>query len=164
MILLLLFISAAILAAFSKVSMDNLLAQEIENRQAILKLNVDNANTNLSSLQGYLYQHFTDSEEITMIETGTDNTKVFMAKQSLTRNLKKIAGWNDSLEFLFFYSPPSPDKVLLQVSAKQADYPERKDLERQVKEYIDNKLEKGSSLGRGYLLLKNASRGYVIRF
>ena len=55
MILLLLFISAAILAAFSKVSMDNLLAQEIENRQAILKLNVDNANTNLSSLQGYLY-------------------------------------------------------------------------------------------------------------
>jgi len=77
MILLLLFISAAILAAFSKVSMDNLLAQEIENRQAILKLNVDNANTNLSSLQGYLYQHFTDSEEITMIETGNDNTKVF---------------------------------------------------------------------------------------
>ena len=43
MILLLLFISAAILAAFSKVSMDNLLAQEIENRQAILKINVDNA-------------------------------------------------------------------------------------------------------------------------
>ena len=157
-------ICALLLLIFSKRSMENLLAQEIENRQALLQLNVENINGNLDSLQGYLYQHFTNSEEITMIETGTDETDLFMAVQSLSRNLQKIAGWNESLKFLFFYSPDSMDKVILQVSNRETDFQERKDLEKKVKNYIDEKLEEGSVPGKGYLLLKEKDSGYVIRF
>lgn len=155
---------ALLLIVFSKRSMENLLAQEIENRQALLQLNVENINGNLDSLQGYLYQHFTNSEEITMIETGTDETEIFMAVQSLSRNLQKIAGWNESLKFLFFYSPDSKDQVILQASNQGNDFQERKDLEQKVKSCINEKLENGAGPGKGYLLLKEKNSGYVIRF
>ena len=125
-------ICAVILLIFSKMSMNNLLEQEIENRQALLQLNVENVNGTLDSLQGYLYQHFTNSEEITMLETGTNETDLFMAKQSLTRNLQKIAGWNEALKFLFFYSPDSVDHVTVQVSNRETDFTERKDLEQKI--------------------------------
>lgn len=157
-------ICAVILLIFSKMSMNNLLEQEIENRQALLQLNVENINGILDSLQGYLYQHFSNSEEITMIETGTDETDLFMAKQSLTRNLQKIAGWNEALKFLFFYSPDSVDHVTLQVSNRETDFMERKALEKEIKAYIDEKLEAGTVPGKGYLLLKEENSGYVIRF
>ncbi|MDO5422414.1 MAG: histidine kinase [Eubacteriales bacterium] len=166
MVLTLLIVCAAFLFLFARMSMKNLLAQEIENRQAILKLNATNVNENLASLQGYLYQNFTDSEEITMIETGTeeDETEIFFVTQSLTRNLRKIAGWNASLCFLFFYSPDSLDDVFLQVSTRDSDYEERQELKAEVKDYIDGCLEENRSLGRGYLMVKTQTNGYVIRF
>ncbi len=157
-------ICAVILLIFSKMSLHNLLEQEIENRQALLQLNVENVNATLDALQGYLYQHFSNSEEITMLETGTDETALFMAKQSLTRNLQKIVGWNEALKFLFFYSPDSLDHVTIQVSNHETDFVERKNLEKEIKGYIDKKLEAGTVPGKGYLLLKEKNSGYVIRF
>lgn len=162
--MILMCVCALVLMAFAGMSLKNLMNQEIENQKAILKLNIDNINENLSSLENYLLQTFSDSEEIVNIETSKDETKVFMARQSLTRSLKRIIGWNESLQILFCYSPDSMDKIFIRVSAEEGGFKQQKELGEQIQSYIDMRLKQNLFPGDGYLLTKVKNKGYVIRF
>lgn len=164
MMLILLGVCFVILLTFSRISMQNLLDQEIVNQQAILKLNVDNINGNLAALQSYLFQTFSNSVEITAIETSNDRNDVFMAVQSITRSLQKIVGWNESLEFLFFYSPDSKDKTFFNVNSQWSSSTQQTELGNQVKEYIDTQLAQNIYPGRGYFMTTIQESGYVVRF
>lgn len=162
--IILLGLCAAVLLIFYSLSTNSLRNQETENQEAILKLNVDSINASLASLENYLYQAFSNSEEITYIETGTDESKRFMAEQSISRSLVKIAGWNTSLRFLFFYSPGSPDRKFIRVSASGGDINEKDILQQRVTDYIDNVLEVPSGQGKSYFLINTGTQGYVMRF
>lgn len=152
------------LISFSISSIRNLMGQEIENRNAMLKLNVDNVNHLLKSLEKYLYQFFDNSEGVVRLETGGTETELFMAKQEIVNSLAKISGWNESLQFLFYYVPRSIDKTFIRVSASQGMPLKNDALEAKVKEYIEKELENGQKLGKGYLLAKEGGEGYLIRF
>ncbi len=151
------------MAVFAKISLDNLMEQEIENQKSVLRLNVENIDGTLSSLENYLLQTFSNSEEVVRIETTLDGTLLSMAKQSLVRSFKRIISWNDSLEFLFCYSPDSMEKTLVRVSSGNGRLAEWTVLEESVREYIDGSLAKNRYPGDGYLLVNAVDRGYVIR-
>lgn len=161
--LILLCICGLVLTVFVRMSRDNLMAQKIETQGDILKLNVDNVNENLASMENYLLQTFGDSVEIVNIETLTDETKLFMAKQSIVRSLKKIVAWSD-LRFLFCYSPKSPGEVFIRVSQEGGNLQDKLELSEQIRAYIDLALSEQNYLGDGYLLTNVGDMGYVIRF
>lgn len=161
---MLLCVCAAVLLIFTGMSLRSLFVKEIETQKNILKLNVDNIDGNLAALENYLLQTFSDSEEIVNIETSREETKVFLAKQSLVRSLKRIIGWNESLKFLFCYSPGSREQSFLRVSSGRDSLKVQLDLEKQVKEHIDRRLEESRYPGDGYLLAEAEEKGYVVRF
>lgn len=149
---------------FSGMSMRNLMDQEIENQKNILKLNVDNVNNNLSALESYLYQVFADSEEITQLETGDDDTKLFMAEQAVVRTMQQITGWNEAIKFLFFYSPENKEQVFLRAGARSGNVLEKDELETEIRTYINEQLSRKNYLGKEDLLVQTKSHGYLIRF
>lgn len=161
---MLLCVCAAVLLIFTGMSLRSLFVKEIGTQKNILKLNVDNIDGNLAALENYLLQTFSDSEEIVNIETSREETKVFLAKQSLVRSLKRIIGWNESLKFLFCYSPGSREQSFLRVSSGRDSLKVQLDLEKQVKEHIDRRLEESRYPGDGYLLAEAEEKGYVVRF
>ncbi|MCM1236897.1 MAG: histidine kinase [Ruminococcus flavefaciens] len=152
------------MVAFSVSSIRNLMVQEVENRSAILKLNVDHVDGVLENLEKYFYLFFRNSENVVRLETGGTDTEMFMATQGIVDDLTRIAGWNDSLQFLFYYVPESPDKTFIKVSANQGMVIKNDALEERVKEYIEEELESGNRLGKGYLLVQEGGEGYLIRF
>ncbi|MCC8066265.1 MAG: histidine kinase [Clostridiales bacterium] len=125
---------------------------------------MDNIDENLEALESYLYQNFSDSEEIVCIETVTDENALFMAKQDLTRTLSKIVGWNSSLRFLFFYAPVSQDGVFLRVSSQSLDYNLQVELEEQIQDYINGCLAEGTTPAKGYYVAEAGGMGFLIRF
>lgn len=155
---------SVLLILFGTLSIRNLMRQEIGNRNAVLKLNVDHVNRSLESIESYLYQFFNNSEDMVRLETGGSETEMFMAKQKITDSLVKILGWNESLQFLFYYVPGSQDRTLIRVTAGRGLVLRDDLLERQVKEYIDSWLEEGKPPGKGYLLLREEDEGYLVRF
>ncbi len=152
------------LIGFGFLSIRNLLGQEITNRNALLKLNVSHVNRSLESIESYFYQFFSDSEEVVRLETGGSETQLFMAKQEITESLVKILGWNESLQFLFYYVPGSRERTFIRVTAGRGMVLRDDLLERRVKEYIDSWLEERHPAGRGYLLLREGNEGYLVRF
>lgn len=152
------------LICFGFLSVRNLMGQEIENRNAILKLNVDHVNRSLESIEGYLNQFFDQSEDMVRLETGGSETEMFMTRQRVTESLVKIMGWNESLQFLFYYVPGSREQTFIRVTAGRGMVLRDDLLERQVKEYIDSWLENGHPTGRGYLLIREEDEGYLVRF
>lgn len=152
------------LCIFGNLSIKNLMRQEIANRDAILKLNVNSVNSSLESIESYLYQFFDNSEDMVRLETGGTETEMFMAKQRIVNSLTKISGWNASLQFLFYYVPGNQEGTLLRVTAGRGMVVLDDALERQIKEYIDNCLAEGGNLGKGYLLMREGSEGYLVRF
>lgn len=152
------------LIGFSVSGIRNLMQQEIGNRSAVLKLNVDHVNDFLGNLERYFYLFFKDSENVVRLETYGTETEMFMAKQEIVNSLTSIAGWNESIQFLFYYVPDSSDKTFIRVSAGQGMVIKDDALEAQVKKYIEEELEHGKKLGKGYLLAQEGGEGYVIRF
>ncbi len=155
---------SAFFLRFGIASIENLTGQEIENRSALLKLNIGYVNQSLDSIESYLYQYFNDSEAVVRLETGGSETQMFMAKQEIVNSLSKISGWNESLQFLFYYVPGSADPLFTRVTAGRGEVLTDDALEAQIRDYIDGCYEEGKAPGRGYLLVKEDSEGYLIRF
>ena len=149
---------------FGIASIENLTGQEIENRSALLKLNIGYVNQLLDSIESYLYQYFIDSEAVVRLETGGSETQMFMAKQEIVNALSKISGWNESLQFLFFYVPGDEEPLFVRVTAGRGMVLTDDALETQIRDYISGCYEKGKAPGKGYLLVKEGQEGYLIRF
>lgn len=151
---------AAIMLLFSYSSLQALRQFEQEKEQDMLTLAVRNIDTSLDGTETMLYQIFRNRSDIQIIETSSDDTQRFMARQNIATALTEILAWNDNVEILFCYYPDGDREVFLQTGKRGANANVLAELQDSIKECLS-----GAESTRGGFLIDTADgAGYYIRY
>ena len=153
---------ALLLYGFSAFSMRNLRMQEVDRYRELLDLNVRNVDNILAVIENHIGELSYETESIAAIESGKDDTRRFMAKQQLQRQMMQETGWNSMVQMMFFYSPTDEEKTFLH-SQTGLQIAETDWLEEQIRFGLDDKISSGTT-GKGSFLLRNDRNGYLCRY
>ena len=119
-LVILLFLILLVGALFERQMKQALIRQKITDLNTMLEIYVGELDASFDSLQNYLYASLLDSAAITRIETGGTPTEISFARMEVSNALADISSWDERVESLIFYSPESPDHVLMENGMTQS--------------------------------------------
>ena len=162
-LLILLFLIVSVGIAFEQQMKQALVRQKVADLNTILEIYVGELDASFDSLQNYLYVTLVDSPAITRIETGGTPTEMSFARVEVANALADISSWDQRVESLIFYSPESPEQVLMENGLTQ-EFSNREYMQQVLTESIDAGIEDGTIGRQGYLMVAAENENYLIRF
>ncbi|MBS5520883.1 MAG: histidine kinase [Clostridiales bacterium] len=162
-LLLLLFFILLIGFLFERSMKSALICQKVDDLNTIFKIYASEMDASFNSLQNYLYATLSESPAMTRIETGGTETETAFARLDIAKALSNIASWDKRVESLIFYSPKSPDKVLIE-NGLEPEFQNRESMQQQLKDWIDGEIKKRTIRRSGYMIARCASKDYILRF
>lgn len=163
LLILLLFFILIIGFLFERSMKSALIYQKVDDLNTIFKIYASEMDASFNSLQNYLYATLSESPAITRIETGGTETETAFARLDIAKALSNIASWDQRVESLIFYSPQSPDKVLIE-NGLEPEFQNREYMQQQLKDWIDAEIKNRTIQRSGYMLARCASKDYILRF
>lgn len=162
-LVILLFLILLVGALFERQMKQALIRQKITDLNTMLEIYVGELDASFDSLQNYLYASLLDSAAITRIETGGTPTEISFARMEVSNALADISSWDERVESLIFYSPESPDHVLMENGLTQS-FSSREYMQQVLTETIDSGIEDGTIGRQGYLMVAAENDNYILRF